>query len=211
MACWALAPWGSFAEDRAFSEMSTMRRLFGPSREEIWRQLASELEAQYVEGGFWKRDRIDVTQGDWIVSLDTYYDAALKRDFTRMRAAYSIHDSFQFTIYRRGIFSDLGKALGMQDVEVGDPAFDDGFIIKGNDEAKLRGLFQCPRIRELISLHPSIHLTVRDSKELPFAGFGAASHELSFKVPGVIKDIGRLKQLFDLFAEILERLVLLSR
>jgi hypothetical protein len=41
--------------------------------------------------------------------------------------------------------------LGMQDVEVGMPEFDRDFIIKGNDEGKLRQLFANPKIRELIA------------------------------------------------------------
>ena len=38
----------------------------------------------------------------------------------------------------------MGKLLGMQDVEIGDPAFDDAFVIKGGDEQKLRKLLADP-------------------------------------------------------------------
>ena len=34
-----------------------MRDLFGPSREEIWRQLCNEIGADFVDGGFWKGDK----------------------------------------------------------------------------------------------------------------------------------------------------------
>ena len=61
--------------------------------------------------------------------------------YTRMRAPYVNPEGFRFTIYRKGVFSDLGKLLGMQDIEVGDPDFDEAFIIKGNDESKVRDLF----------------------------------------------------------------------
>ena len=51
-----------------------------------------------------------------------------------MRAPYVNPDGFRFTIYRQGVFSDIGKWLGMQDVTVGCPEFDEAFIIKGNNE-----------------------------------------------------------------------------
>jgi hypothetical protein len=52
----------------------------------------------------------------------------------------------------------------MQDVEVGDPEFDEAFIIKGDDEIRVRDLFANPKIRQLILAHPKIRLTVKDSE-----------------------------------------------
>jgi hypothetical protein len=52
--------------------MGILRQLFGPSREEIWRQLCSEIGAQYIEGGFWKGDKVQAHCGQWTVTLDTY-------------------------------------------------------------------------------------------------------------------------------------------
>ena len=62
-----------------------------------------------------------------------------------MRAPYVNPEGFRFTIYRKGLFSDLGKLLGMQDIEVGDPEFDEAFIIKGNDESKVRDALRQPQ------------------------------------------------------------------
>ena len=84
--------------------------------------------------------------------------------FTRMRAPYVNPDGFWFRVYRRGFFSDLGKALGMQDVEVGQPAFDEDFIIQGTDEGKLRQLFANPKIRDLIDAQKDIDFSVKDDE-----------------------------------------------
>ena len=43
--------------------------------------------------------------------------------FTSVRAPYVSKDGFWFRVYRKGFFSGLGKLLGMQDIEVGDPEF----------------------------------------------------------------------------------------
>jgi hypothetical protein len=94
----------------------------------------------------------------------------------------------------------------MQDVEIGDEAFDRDFIIKGTDEGKLRALFSQPRIRELIAAQPGIHLSVKDDEGWFGADYPEGADVLTFLVVGVIKDVERLKLLYDLFAEVLEQL-----
>ena len=67
-----------------------------------------------------------------------------------MRAPYINSEGFRFTIYRKGIFSGLGKMLGMQDIEVGDPEFDEAFIIQGNNEPRVQHLFADRALRALV-------------------------------------------------------------
>lgn len=174
--------------------MGFLRRLFGPSRKEIWQQFCQEVGGQYVKGGFLKGDKVLIHHGQWTITLDTFTESSgdSSSTYTRLRAPYINKDGFRFTIYRKSIFSGLGKLLGMQDVEIGDPEFDEAFIIKGNDEAKLRALFANERIRRLIQMQPRIYLTAKD--------------ELYFRVLGVIKDFDRLKSLYYLFAEMLHYL-----
>ena len=126
--------------------------------------------------------------------------------YTRMRAPYVNPEGFRFTIYRKSLFSDLGKLLGMQDIEVGDPEFDEAFIIKGNDESKVRDLFANPKIRQMIQAQPKIRLEVKDSEGWFGPKFPEDVDELHFQVVGVIKDVERLKALFDLFAAVLDQL-----
>ena len=51
--------------------MGVMRGWFGPSREEIWRQLSDQLGARFVESTFWKGNKVEATHRDWVVTLDT--------------------------------------------------------------------------------------------------------------------------------------------
>jgi hypothetical protein len=190
--------------------MGFLRQLFGPSQEEIWRQLCSEIGAQYVEGGFWKGDKVQAHHGQWTFTLDTYTTTDTENNtsttYTQMRAPYVNKDGFRFTIYRKSIFSGLGKLLGMQDVEVGYPDLDEAFIIKGNDEAKLRALFANPKIRQLIEMQPSIYLTVKDDEGWFGTQFPEGVDELYFSVPWVVKDVEQLKSFYYLFAEMLNHL-----
>ena len=188
--------------------MNKLRKWFGQSKEEMWRQLSSETGADYVKGGFWKGAKVQASHGQWIITLDTYAVSTGKSTmvFTRLRAPYVNPDQFRFKIYRRGFFSDIGKRLGMQDIEVGYPDFDRDFIIKGTDEGKLRALFDNPRVRELIIAQPQIHFMVKDNEGSFGPNFPDDTDELCFHVSGIIKDVERLKLLFELFAETLDQL-----
>jgi hypothetical protein len=190
--------------------MSLLRKWFGPSKQEIWKQLCAATNASYVAGDFWKGDKVEARHGEWTVTLDTYTVSTGKSSvtYTRMRAPYMNPDGFAFTIYRKGFFSDLGKRLGMQDVDVGYREFDEAFIIKGNDENKLRELFSNRRIRELVAAQPNIRFSVVDDERKFWGkkGFPADVDELHFQVVGVIKDVERLKLLFELFSVTLDEL-----
>jgi hypothetical protein len=182
---------------------------FGPSQDEVWRQLSEEIGAEFVQGGFWKGgSKVQAQVGPWTVTLDTYTVSSGHSHvtFTRMRAPYVNPEGFRFTVYRKGCFSNLGKLLGMQDIEVGDPEFDEAFNIKGNDEDRVQVLFSAPKIRQMIQDQPKIRLTVKDSEGRFGPKFPEDVDELHFQVVGVIKDVERLKALFDLFAAVLDQL-----
>jgi hypothetical protein len=104
-----------------------------------------------------------------------------------------------------GFFSDLCKLLD-QDILIGEPEFDDAFVVGGTDDYKLRKLLGDKKIRQLIEQQPTVYLTVRDDKGSFKTKFPEGVNELYFRVPGVLKDFDRLKSLYELFAEVLNRL-----
>jgi len=192
--------------------MSIFGGLFGPSQQEVWSQLCKEIEADIVDGGFWRGKKVVAKANEWTITLDTYTvsNGKTSTTYTRMRAPFINKDHFRFKIYRSGVFSELGKLLGMQDVEVGYPDFDENFIIKGNDTEKLKRLFSNPKIRELISQQPRIYFEVKDDEGWFGAEFPEGVDELYFQVPGLIRDVERLKSLYYLFVEVLNQLCLMG-
>lgn len=193
--------------------MSLMRRVFGPSRKEIWQKLSEAVHGRYVAGGFAKGDKVQVDHGEWTLTLDTYAVSTGKVIvvFTRMRAPFVNPDGFRFNIYRKSVFSGIGKRFGMQDIEIGDAPFDDGFIIQATDEAGVRSLLANASIRDLLSKQTDVKFSVKDDEGWFGTKFPDGVDELHFVVPGVIKDIERLKLLYDLFAETLDELCRIGR
>ena len=130
-----------------------------------------------------------------MVTLDTYSVSSgdSSTTYTRIKAGFQNRDDFQFKIFRTGLVSKIDKALGAQDIEIGEEEFDRAFTVQSNNESKVRALLMNQRIRQLIQAQKSIRLTVRNN-------------ELNFETQGVIRDIERLKSLFDLFREVLGQL-----
>lgn len=192
--------------------MSGLKGMFGPSQEEVWSQFAKEIEAEYVSKGALKKKKIIAKFENWDITIDTYTQSSGKSSttYTRIRAPYINKEDFRFKIYRSGFFSKIGKTFGMQDILIGHPEFDEGFIIKGNDEEKVKELFSNDKIRELISAQNRIHFEIKDDEGRFGTKFPDDVDELYFQSIGVIRDIERLKRLYMLFALILNKLCLMG-
>jgi len=188
--------------------MGLLRQVFGPSKEEIWSQLSQELGADYEEGGFFKEGKVVLAHKQWEITLDTYAVHTGKSTivYTRMRAPYVNRDGFRFNIYRKSVFSWIGKLFGVKDIEIGDAFFDDEFIIQGEPEALVSRLLSNVAVRQLIQNQPDIHFQVKDDEGWFKSKFPEGVDELYFEVVGIIKDRERLKKLFDLFTLVLDEL-----
>jgi len=188
--------------------MGLLRQVFGPSKEEIWLQLSREIGADYEEGGFFKTGKMVLSHREWEITLDTYtvHTGKSHITYTRMRAPYVNRDGFRFNIYRKNVFSGIGKLFGVKDIEVGDAYFDDEFIIQGEPEHLVRSMLTNAMIRQLIQVQKDIHFQIKNDEGLFKKKFPEGVDELYFEVVGVIKDMERLKSLFDLFSLVLDEL-----
>ena len=189
--------------------MSLLKSIFGPSKDDIWQQVAQDIGGDFSNGGFWGKDVLRYQSGEWEILLDTYTVSTGKSSttYTRMRAPFINKDGFYFNIYRSSIFSGLGKFFGMQDIEIGEPLFDDQFIIKGNDEDRVRLLLDDDELKRLLNLEPQVAFKISDDE-----GFFAQTYPdgvdlLQFRCHGVIRDTHRIKNLFEIFSCLLTRLV----
>jgi hypothetical protein len=189
--------------------MGFLSSIFGPSKDEIWGQIATDIGGSYEDGGFWGRDVLRYRSGEWEITLDTYTVSTGKSSttYTRMRAPFINKDGLYFKIYREGIFSAIGKLFKMQDITVGDPFFDEQFVVKGNNEEKLKQLLSDPKLKELIEHQPNICFEVKGDEGFFGGTFPEGVDELNFTCYGVLRDVDLLKNLFAMFTATLERLV----
>jgi hypothetical protein len=190
---------------------------FRPSRDEVWTLLRKQFGGEVVPGGFWHGDKLQVQVGDWTVSLDEYTTMVMAGrvpimiHHTRMRAPFPNPSGFRFSIYRASVFSGLGALLGMQDIQVGHPEFDEDFVIKGNNESAVKTLCNSERLRALVTAQPKFGLTIHDDDGWFGAKYPPGVDVLSFDVAEQIRDVDRLKGLYDVFAETLNLLSEMGR
>jgi hypothetical protein len=182
---------------------------FFNSHEEVWSQLAAEWQGQFVEGNWRKHDKVEARWKNWTITMDKYVVSTGKTMvvFTRFRAPYVNADGFRFRIYRKSIFTGIGKKLGLvQDIEIGEPRFDEQFVIQGNPEDKLRAMLRKPELRTLLDAQPDVSFEVKDDEGWFGATFPEGVDELYFLAHGVIKDLEQLRGVYQLFAAVLDHL-----
>jgi hypothetical protein len=188
------------------------KTLFGPSRNEIWTALQAQIGGQLQPATCWHGNTLRVQSGEWKLTLDEYTTlmhvgkTTVPIGHTRMRAPFPNPGGFRFSIHRASIFSTLGSFLGMQDIQVGHPEFDSDFVIKGNNEATVRALCSSVRLRALVSAQPSIRLSIQDDDGWFGTQYPEAIDVLVFDVAEHIRDVERLKGIYNVFAEALSRL-----
>ncbi len=167
----------------------------GRKREAAWRQFANEIGAEFIRGGWFHSSKVQTRLRDWVVTVDTYTvpSGDSSTTYTRIRAPFQDEAGFQFSISRAGLIGKLDKVLGAQDIDTGVADFDRDFVIRGNSESKVKSLFADPGLRQRMQAQRSVHLRL-------------TGKALSLEVQGIIRDVERLKSLFELFKDVLYQL-----
>ena len=163
-------------------------------RDALWIQLANEIGAEFIKGQSFVSSKVQAHFKEWTITLDTYITSGSgSRLYTRIKAPFENTDGLQFTLFPKSLFDNLVTAIGVSVIETGNAEFDHDFIIRGKDELKIQAVFANTSIRQLIEGLRPLELRILQD-------------DLIFQVPGEIKDVERLKSLFELFKETLNQL-----
>lgn len=181
-----------------------------PTKEEqAWRQLASEMGAEFIQGKSRDNMTIMARVKQWTIILHTHlggggYPPAAGSRFTRIMAPYVSKDGFRFKVGRRAAFPKLWRKLfRTKDVQIGHPDFERDFAIKSNDELKAQRLFGDDAIRHLIRLQLPWGDGLRILEPAQVPGNCLLEYDLDFHR---VTDLEGLKSHFGLVEEILNHL-----
>lgn len=119
--------------------------------ETAWSQAAADLGLQYTPSGFGTRRQMDGVIDGHVVVVDVVVRGSGKNQsrYTRFRVRYSNKLPLRMRLSRQGFFSGVVKLFGAQDLEVGEAAFDDQVVIKGDDPHRIAA-YLTPARRSLI-------------------------------------------------------------
>ncbi|UOQ74039.1 hypothetical protein [Hymenobacter cellulosilyticus] len=181
--------------------MSTIRTFSAPSEESLWPQVSADLarEPDLLEYSARLEQRGLTVLVDIDVDLGGGFEGGMST--TTLTASVPGNPALRFALHEQDWVHELGKLLGLTDVELGDPALDDAFIITTNDADALRQLLT-PGIREVLLRHAD---TLRFSLA-PADDAADAPLLLTFAVDDAILDPSALREVYHVVFEVLEKL-----
>ncbi|MCK5129373.1 MAG: DUF3137 domain-containing protein [Clostridiales bacterium] len=175
----------------------------GISKKETYQQLAEIIDAEYIEASVLKGGvRVEKKHKIWTIFLDTFTvnTGSSTTTFTRVRAPFVGYFDFRFKIGRINIFTKIARFFGKQYLSSGDYVFDDEFFIKGNDEERVKDVFENDQIKNLFRDIKRTNVTVKKSRGRDIVD----EYEINYITAGVVKDCEILKDIFNLFEVMLD-------
>lgn len=188
--------------------MSILKKIFGTSYEENWKQFAEEINGQYVEKGILKGNKVEARHKNWTITIDIKdvgSDAASL--FTRFRAPFVSKNNFRFEIYQMSLpFSLLSGIFSSETIKTGYKEIDKDFKVRSNDEKKVREFLSNSEIRQIIVSQSNYHFSIVDDEGFFGTTFPKDVDELYFYTSGVIREVEHMKSIYRLFTESLNQL-----
>lgn len=188
--------------------MNRLKSIFGPTVDEVWEKLCDQINGEIVSKGIWKDKRIEGKYKCWTIILDCYTIMAgqTPMTYTRIRVPFINVDDFRFKVYNKNILNTIGKEVDMEEMKTENEEFDNNYIIKTNNIEKMKTIISKEKIFDIIARQKKINLEIRDDEGKFGVEFPQNIDEIYFHTLGIIKDGERLKDLYNLFCELLDLL-----
>jgi hypothetical protein len=125
----------------------------------MWRSVAENLGGTFEPAkGFLQStpERVQVAVPPGVVIVLDHYTVTSGRSsvtYTRLAAEAPGSGGLALKLAKQGLLARMGTALGIDDIQVGDPAFDDRFVVRGAEPETIRA-WLTPRVRELVLACP---------------------------------------------------------
>lgn len=116
-------------------------------RREAWAGIAQRLGLHFVNGQIY--GQLDGSA----VRVFSEVRGSGKNKQTYTVAAGMIVPGFDLglAIYKHGFFSSVGEWMGMKDIDIGDPGFDQAFVIKGDEPHRVQALLRNDQLRMVLA------------------------------------------------------------
>lgn len=175
--------------------------VYGEDEQEVWEQLEAQLLEDDQQLEFYSTIWQDTRKIELAIEIDLGGGFEGGNEQTTLSAPLSTMDDFRFAIHEQGFFDEMGKFLGMQDIEIGHPELDHKLMVKTNDPSKVRFAFADENVQEvLLSLEDfSFHITDHYDSE-------SRKHEkrLELEIQHGITNPIELRSIYNAYYSVLE-------
>ena len=182
--------------------MTTLRTFSADSETDLWRQVATDMarqpdlleySAELQQNGFRIRFELDIDLGG---GFEGGYET------TYFTAAVPGRPALHFALHEQAWVHELGKLLGLTDVELGDTQLDDAFIITTNNPDELRTLLLTdPAVRHTLLKYQELRLELTPASHAP-----DAEVLLTFSKEQAITDPDQLREIYHMLYVLLQQL-----
>jgi len=182
--------------------MQEIRQFAGATEAELWQQVAADMARQpdlfsysalLQQGGHSTELVLDIDLGG---GFEGGYST------TTLATAVPAGCPLRFALHDQNWMRELGKLLGMEDIELGYPALDETIVIKTNQPAMLRALLQPDAIRATLRKYHEAELTLQPTDEED----AAAPLRLQFFHEAAILNPAELQEIYHLLYSLAEQL-----
>lgn len=178
---------------------------------EVWEAFAREIGGTWNSPGFSDTPLIEVPHSSGPLRIEGEVTMLMAGKVvmpvvtTRFLALRPPAAGLRFSVSRASFASSVAEWFGSLDIQVDDPAFDEAFVLKGDAPDMVRALFASASLREryLRDFEGQIHR--RDDRTI-FGDPTPDADPFELLVPGYIDNPERLRALWRLFVETLERM-----
>ena len=163
------------------------------ARQQAWSELAVRTSLTFEPGTLFSPMRVTGTYHGRPLALDTFTRSSGKSSttYTRIRLGANNPSALSLAIYDENVLSKLGKALGTQDIQVGDDELDRRFTFKGQPQQVIAGLLTSIGLRQKLLEARSVHVEVK-------------GQEVYWQQRGAESNADYLQFLFDLLSDLAE-------
>lgn len=182
--------------------------------EYVWRDFADSKGGRVVSDSSKENDPIisvqipvEGTQA-WVTITPHSLKSKSKGAGTTATLHYAPREHFVFSIRAEKGMDQIGKVLGLQDIQLGDQDFDHRFLIQGTDVGKVRNLFADMKLRDLLLDNgPSELRLITDGQELPAEHkLPEGKHSIAYSHERTLDKFEQLEALFSVLTSVVHRL-----
>lgn len=161
-----------------------------------WQMFAQKNRLQ-LQGSTY-RPTIQGWLGQVYITLNTVVRGSGKNrtTYTQYHVTVNAPMPSGLVLYKEGFFSKVGKMFGGQDVQVGDAAIDQAFIIKANDLLGTHDLLSLSPVKKALLYTVTRHPGLRVQERQLLVEHTGMTGDLA-KIEGVFADLTYLAQTFD--------------
>ncbi|WP_303312216.1 hypothetical protein [Hymenobacter sp. BT730] len=182
--------------------MNTVHTFSAETEEALWQQVSADIKreeglleynAELIQNGYHIELDIDIDLGG---GFEGGYET------TKFTARVPNHTSLRFALHEQDWVHEIGKFLGLTDVELGDPELDAAFIITTNDTDALRRLLLSePAVRQMLLRYQEFRLTLA-----PASHDADAEVYLTFSKDAALVEPEQLREVYHMLYTLLRQL-----